>query len=186
MAQRTSVLDIRPSDVLRVMKAQRMSIPKIQCYHSLESFLLGAYHHTVKLLVCSSSSFINHDKREPNFGVELSLTTGGVCPVLLLKLILVVLMAGLQSCINSAGKLSRPAPELTKQKRPIISDACTLQANPDVPVVENLEDIWLVGKLQKERQAKRQAQERQQQLQQYKQVSCSFCSFISWRAVLCL
>ncbi len=46
----------------------------------------------------------------------------------------------------------------------------TVQAHPDVPVVDNLEDIWLVSKLQEERKAKQKQQERAQQLQQYKQV----------------
>ena len=45
-----------------------------------------------------------------------------------------------------------------------------VQAHPDVPVVDNLEDIWLVSKLQEERKAKQKEQERAQQLQQYKQV----------------
>ena len=46
----------------------------------------------------------------------------------------------------------------------------TVQAHPDVPVVDNLEDIWLVSKLQEERKAKQKQQERAQQMQQYKQV----------------
>ncbi len=37
-------------------------------------------------------------------------------------------------------------------------------------MVDNLEDIWLVSKLQEERKAKQKQQERAQQLQQYKQV----------------
>ena len=45
-----------------------------------------------------------------------------------------------------------------------------VQAHPDVPVVDNLEDIWLVSKLQEERKAKQKEQERAQQLQQYNQV----------------
>lgn len=32
--------------------------------------------------------------------------------------------------------------------------ALHVQAHPDVPVVDNLEDIWLVNKLQQERKAK--------------------------------
>lgn len=39
-----------------------------------------------------------------------------------------------------------------------------------MPVVDNLEDIWLVNKLQEERKAKQQQQERKQQLHHYKQV----------------
>lgn len=52
----------------------------------------------------------------------------------------------------------------------ILDKLSTLQAHPDVPVVDNLEDIWLVSKLQEERKAKQKHQERAQQLQQYKQV----------------
>lgn len=49
----------------------------------------------------------------------------------------------------------------------------TAQAHPEVPVVDNLEDIWLVSKLQEERKAKQKHQEHAQQLQHYKQVTCS-------------
>ena len=33
----------------------------------------------------------------------------------------------------------------------------SLQAHPDVPVVENLEDLWMVSKLQRERKAREAA-----------------------------
>ena len=52
----------------------------------------------------------------------------------------------------------------------VLDKLSTVQAHPDVPVVDNLEDIWLVSKLQEERKAKQKLQERAQQLQQYKQV----------------
>ena len=52
----------------------------------------------------------------------------------------------------------------------VLDKLSTVQAHPDVPVVDNLEDIWLVSKLQEERKAKQKQQERAQQLQQYKQV----------------
>ncbi|DBB00652.1 TPA: hypothetical protein ACH3X3_002330 [Trebouxia sp. C0006] len=55
-------------------------------------------------------------------------------------------------------------------KKPQSSEDKYLLAHPDVPVVDNLEDIWLVSKLQEERKAKQKEQERAQQLQQYKQV----------------
>ena len=45
-----------------------------------------------------------------------------------------------------------------------------MQTNPSVPVVENLEDIWLVSKLQNERKAAQSKQGRVAQLRQYKQV----------------
>lgn len=38
-----------------------------------------------------------------------------------------------------------------------ICKTCTLQAHPNVPVVENLEDLWMVSKLQRERKAKQKA-----------------------------
>lgn len=60
----------------------------------------------------------------------------------------------------------------------------TVQAHPDVPVVDNLEDIWLVSKLQEERKAKQKHQERAQQLQHYKQVTC-LCSVLVWSAFIC-
>jgi hypothetical protein len=41
---------------------------------------------------------------------------------------------------------------------------CAVQAHPDVPVVENLEDLWLVTKLQNERKAKEERQ-KQKKLQ---------------------
>lgn len=40
--------------------------------------------------------------------------------------------------------------------RPFYSHS-RFQANPDVPVVENLEDLWMVSKLQRERKAKEEA-----------------------------
>ena len=135
---------------------------KIQCLYSFGLLRLGAGNSIVKLCLLqplTSDIIADRWRRAPCLADEAHT---------------VVLIAGLQPCIMSAGKLSSPASELTKQQRPNYSDACALQANLDVPVVENLEDIWLVGKLQKERQASRQAQERQKQLQHYKQVSCSF------------
>lgn len=51
--------------------------------------------------------------------------------------------------------------------------ACAAKAHPDVPVVENLEDIWLVNKLQQERKAKEkelQQAAHQQQCKDVKQV----------------
>lgn len=38
---------------------------------------------------------------------------------------------------------------------------CMLQANPTLPVVERLEDLWLLTKLQQERKAKEQQQQQQ-------------------------
>lgn len=34
---------------------------------------------------------------------------------------------------------------------------CALQENPGVPVVENLEDLWMVSRLQRERKTKEDA-----------------------------
>jgi hypothetical protein len=48
-----------------------------------------------------------------------------------------------------------------------------LQAHPNVPVVENLEDLWLVSKLQRERKAKEQAAKQQRLVQL--QVCCNVC-----------
>ena len=54
----------------------------------------------------------------------------------------------------------------------------TVQAHPDVPVVDNLEDIWLVSKLQEERKVKEKQLGRAQHvhLQQHKQVMPSWCT----------
>ena len=49
-------------------------------------------------------------------------------------------------------------------------DCCCMQTNPSVPVVENLEDIWLVSKLQNERKAAQSKQEHVAQQRKYKQV----------------
>lgn len=36
----------------------------------------------------------------------------------------------------------------------LVQKLLCVQAHPDVPVVDNLEDIWMVNKLQQERKAK--------------------------------
>jgi hypothetical protein len=45
-------------------------------------------------------------------------------------------------------------------KKKTTSEDAYINSHPDVPVVENLEDLWLVSKLQKERKAKEEEQKR--------------------------
>ncbi len=45
-------------------------------------------------------------------------------------------------------------------KKKTTSEETYINSHPDVPVVENLEDLWLVSKLQKERKAKEEDQKR--------------------------
>ena len=61
-----------------------------------------------------------------------------------------------------------------------IEHVVMIQAHPDVPVVDSLEDIWLVNKLQAERKATKQAQERSQQLKQYKQARLVLFRPLHW------
>jgi hypothetical protein len=46
-----------------------------------------------------------------------------------------------------------------------------MQLHPEVPVVEHLEDLWKVTKLQNERKAWTEQQRRLDELQQYKKVN---------------
>lgn len=58
---------------------------------------------------------------------------------------------GIMESICTSSLLKRVVRGLIKRKFHI------LQANPGVPVVDNLEDIWRVTKLQRERKAKEEA-----------------------------
>ena len=49
---------------------------------------------------------------------------------------------------------------------------CFAKAHPDVPVVENLEDIWLVNRLQQERKARERELQQSAQQQQRREVNC--------------
>jgi len=50
--------------------------------------------------------------------------------------------------------------EEDEKKKKETSEDAYINSHPDVPVVENLEDLWLVSKLQKERKAKEEEQKR--------------------------
>ena len=59
------------------------------------------------------------------------------------------------------------------------------QAHPEVPVVENLEDMWKVGKLQRERKARMEREEALQEQQQLKAKQATEVSSCRFWLVFC-